>query len=125
MSEVLRRRLLLVLAALSTRLALLGTDLEQEKLRLMAALSGLLTAWLLGATALLMAVLALLLLCPEPWRWALASGLALALGLAAWRCLVHVQAVLSSGQPFAATLAELQRDRDALGGGPSAAAQGD
>lgn len=99
------------------RLSLLGTELEAEKQRLMRGLLGLLLVVLLLGATLVLFSLTLLLLTPDAWRWASALGLALLNGLGAWLLWQRVQTVLSApGGIFATSLAELQRDRDSLGG---------
>ncbi|MDN3922582.1 phage holin family protein [Roseateles violae] len=111
----LRRIATQALELLQTRLELLSTELEAEKLRLLAALTQGLVAVLLGIAAIAMLSIALLLLAPERLRWlaALALGL-LYLAGAAW-CWLRTRALLSQGGGlFAASAAELQRDREAL-----------
>ena len=99
------------------RLELLGTELEQEKLRVVSAL------WLAGA-ALLMLWLALLLfvglvllLMWDGYRLAALGCLALLFaGAGGW--LLHLarqRLTPPAGGAFALSLAELRRDRDSLG----------
>lgn len=103
------------LELLQVRLSLLGTELEAEKLRLTQALMGMLTVMLLiGVTLVLFSVL-VILLCPEDWRWVAALVLMLAHGLGAWALWSRVKVEMSApGGMFAASLAELQRDRETL-----------
>jgi uncharacterized membrane protein YqjE len=105
------------LELLQLRLSLLGSELEAEKLRLFGALLGALLALLFAALALGLLSVAVVLLSPDGWRWLAALGLGLLyLGLA-WLLWRRAQARLSApGGLFAASLAELARDRDALGG---------
>ncbi len=99
------------------RLSLLGTELEAEKQRLMRGLLGLLLVVLLLGATLVLVSLTLLLLTPDAWRWASALGLSLLHGLGAWLLWGRVQTAMSApGGLFAGSLAELQRDRDSLGG---------
>lgn len=103
------------LELLQLRLSLLGSELEAEKLRLTQALLGMLLVLLMLGVCLLMISVTVLLLCPEAWRWLAALLLACAFGLGAWALWRKVQADMSApGGLFAASLAELQRDRDAL-----------
>ncbi|MDP3222700.1 MAG: phage holin family protein [Rubrivivax sp.] len=99
------------------RLQLLGTELEQEKLRVISAL------WLAGA-ALLLLWLALVLfvgfvvlLLWDGYRLAAVGGLALLFaGAGGW--LLHLarqRLTPPAGGAFALSLAELRRDRDSLG----------
>lgn len=99
------------------RLELLGTELQQEKLRVISAL------WLVGA-ALLMWWLALVLfaglivlLLWDGYRLAAVGGLALLFaGAGGW--LLHLarrRLRPPEGGAFALSLAELRRDRDSLG----------
>lgn len=105
------------LELLQVRLSLLGTELEAEKLRLTQALLGLLLVMLLSGVALLLLSVFLILLCPAEWRWLAALLLMLAHGLGAWALWRRVQKNLSApGGMFAASLAELQRDRETLEG---------
>ena len=116
--EALRRLVDHGLELLQLRLSLLGTELEAEKLRLFGALLGALMALLFGGMALGLLSLAVVLLCHDAWRWlaALLLGV-LYLGLA-WGLWNRAQARLSApGGLFAASLAELKRDRQELGGG--------
>lgn len=103
------------LELVQVRLALLGTEFEAEKLRWIQALVSAVLTLLLAAAALAMLSLGLMLLCPEPLRWALALGLfALYGGLAWWQWQRAQQHLSSPGGMFAASLAELARDREAL-----------
>lgn len=115
--DSLRRLLDTTLSIGQVRLQLLGTELEQEKLRvfraLLTAAFGLL---LLGTASILLAGLALLLF----WdRWpvqTLALLVLLYAGSGAW-LLARAGTALRAptGGAFALSLGELQRDRDTLG----------
>lgn len=105
------------LELLQVRLALLGSELEAEKLRLVSALLGALLALLFAALALGLLSLAVVLLCPDGWRWLAALGLGFLYVALAWALWRRAQARLSApGGLFATSVAELARDRDALGG---------
>jgi len=103
------------LELLQLRLSLLGTELEAEKLRLTQALLRMLVVVLMLGAGLLMLSVTVLLICPEAWRWLAALLLACGFGLGAWLLWRRVQAEMSApGGLFATSLAELQRDRDAM-----------
>lgn len=115
----LRRLLDHALELFQVRLALLGTELEAEKLRLFEALLGSLLALLFGGMALALLSLAVVLLCPDAWRWLAALGLGLVyLGLGAWLWQRARARLAAPGGLFAGSVAELARDRDGLGDGP-------
>ncbi|WP_428508632.1 phage holin family protein [Roseateles sp.] len=105
----------LLLELLQTRVELLSSELEAEKLRLFGALVQMLLALLMAGGALFMFSLAVLLLSPDGWRWL--SGLVLTViyaGLAAWAWSgARAQLSQPSGL-FAASAAELARDRAGL-----------
>lgn len=106
-----------VLELLQVRLELLGTEIEAQKLRLLAGLLTLLLALLFAAAALALLSVAVLLLAPAEWRWAAALLLGLGHAFVAyglWRRALGK--INSPGGPFALTTAELARDRDAMGG---------
>ncbi|WP_348691478.1 phage holin family protein [Acidovorax soli] len=118
--DALRRLLDHVLELLQLRLSLLGTELEAEKLRLFGALLGALLALLFGGMALGLLSLAIVLLSPDAWRWLAALLLgALYLGLAWWLWTRARERLAAPSGLFAASLAELGRDREELGGGPN------
>jgi uncharacterized membrane protein YqjE len=112
----LRQLLSTALALAQVRLALLGTEIEQEKLRLVGAL-----LWLGLALILLGAGLVLVCAFIVMWLWEsyrlltlgalaltlLASGLAL--------CFVARQRLQSPSGLFASSVSELARDRAGLG----------
>ncbi len=102
------------------RLALLGTDLEEQKLRLgqglLLAVAGVL---LLVVGMVLLCALVLVLAGPQ-YRLAALVVLTLA-SVGAGAALVRggLRLLRSPASPFQATLDELQRDRDALRAGPA------
>jgi uncharacterized membrane protein YqjE len=96
-----------------TRLELLSTELQEALARLVLQVICAVAAVLLGALALGFAALAAVLAAPPEQRVAVAAGLALAFlavaGVFAWRLRREAAA-----RPFAASLAELERDAAAL-----------
>lgn len=111
----LRSRLDTLLGAAQTRLALLTVELQEEKLRLARLLfTTVLTALFLGFAA----VFAVLWVTVALWddhrllALGLSTGLFLVLGLAA--ASVAARTVAAGSRLFAASLAELDKDRDAL-----------
>ena len=111
----LRRSAALAIEMLQLRLELLATDLEIEKLRLIAALTRIFSAILLGLMGLGLLLAGLLMVLPEAWRWPVALGSGLLCLVAAWALARRAaQGLSEGGGPFAATRAELQRDREAL-----------
>lgn len=97
------------------RLELLATELEQEKLRVVAVLVWAAVAVLLLGIGLLMLALLVLALFWETHRLAALIGLAVlflgAAALAAWCARARLR---GDGGPFALTLAELRRDREGV-----------
>lgn len=96
-----------------TRLELVSVESQELLARLVLIIVGAVAAVLLVALALGFGAVALVMAAPAELRVALAAGLALAFflaaGLIAWR--VRREA---SVRPFAASLAELERDEKAL-----------
>lgn len=96
-----------------TRLELVSVESQELLARLVLILVGAVAAVLLAALALGFGAVALVMAAPAEHRVALAAGLALvfllAAGLIAWR--VRREARV---RPFAASLAELERDGKAL-----------
>ncbi|HET7197150.1 MAG TPA: phage holin family protein, partial [Burkholderiales bacterium] len=97
------------------RLALLGAELREEGARVRATLVGAFGAIMLGALGLAFAGGALVLALDESHRAAAAAGLAIVFlaggGYAAW----WVQRIMAAKPGvFSASLAELERDREAL-----------
>ncbi|MDC8785369.1 phage holin family protein [Roseateles koreensis] len=112
----LRRVGLQGMELLQVRLELFSIELEAEKLRLFSSVAQALMALLLGVAALGLLTLSLLLLCPDAWRWSVALGLALVHGALAWWCWACARRGLSQpGGAFAGSVAELARDREAMG----------
>lgn len=111
----LRRLLHSSLEVVQVRLRLLGTELEEEKLRLtgglLLACVGLL---LLGIGLLLMCVLIVLWVAPAHRLAALGLLTALFLGAALWLLYRASQQLRNPGGLFQGSLAELAKDRDAL-----------
>ena len=114
--DSLRRLLDTALGLAQARLQLFGSELEEEKLRLFDVL------WL-AALALLLLGLALVLLLGfvvllfwDPYRLPAVGVLTLVLGGGGVWLLLRARSLLqaSDGGPFALSLAELRRDRDAL-----------
>lgn len=108
------RALLATLLGLArTRLELLSVELQEVLARLVLLMIGAVAAILLGALALGFAAVALVMAAPAEHRVAVSAGLALAFlaaaALIAWR--VRREAKL---RPFAASLAEFERDGAAL-----------
>lgn len=112
----LRRRLDLLLHTAQTRLQLLGVELQEEKLRLARLLLGTVLAALLLGFALVFALIWLTVALWDTHRQ-LGLGLAtlIALGLGLGAAGVAARAWASGSELFAASLAELERDRRALG----------
>jgi uncharacterized membrane protein YqjE len=102
-----------VLALARTRLELLGTELQETLARLVLLVICAVAAVLLGALALGFAAVALVMAVPPEQRVAVSAGLALAFlaaaGGFAWRLRREATA-----RPFAASVAELERDAAAL-----------
>ena len=111
----LRRMSATLLELGRVRLALLGNELEQEKLRLFgAALSAALALVLLCAGLVSFSVLIVLMMGAEYRLWSLGVLTVTYLGLAfvLWRR--ATRGLSRPGGPFAASLGELVRDRDTL-----------
>lgn len=129
--QSLKRLLDTVLGIAQTRLELIGTELEQEKLRLLGALwQGALALMLLGL-ALVCALGFVVLLFWDGYRLPAIAALVLLLGGGGLWMLGRARAALRSpeGGMFALTLGEFRRDRDGLvpeaaepGGGAAASA---
>ncbi|OIQ93773.1 hypothetical protein GALL_242610 [mine drainage metagenome] len=111
----LRSRLDTLFGAAQTRLALLTVELQEEKLRLARLLfMTVLTALFLGFAAVFAALWVTVALWDSHRLLALglSTGLFLVLGLAA--ASVAARTVAAGSRLFAASLAELGNDRDAL-----------
>lgn len=114
----LRRLVDTALEIVQVRLALLGTEFEQQKQRLFDALLRAVLGLLLLALALVLAVAFVLLLLRESYRLPALGVLALAFGVGAWLLLRSARLALQSGPggPFALSLGELRQDRAGVGG---------
>ncbi|OGA60842.1 MAG: hypothetical protein A3G81_23995 [Betaproteobacteria bacterium RIFCSPLOWO2_12_FULL_65_14] len=104
-----------LLALARTRLELFSTELQEELTRLVLALIGAVVVLLLAALGVAFAGLALIIAIGEQYRFLVAASFALgliALAAVAWWSLRR----LGRDKPraLAATLAELERDHDAL-----------
>lgn len=111
----LRGLLATAVATLQVRLALLGTELEEERLRLLQLLLfGAIAFFLLGAGMVFLAAWLTVLLWEQHRLLVLAllAGLFLGGGMLALRQALGV--ARSPSRLFAASLAELAKDRDAL-----------
>lgn len=114
--DSLRRLLGTTVELAQLRIELLGTDLQLEKLRLVGAALRALIALLLLGIGLVLAVAFVLLLVDEAHRTVAVGVLAVVFVLAGLWLMRAAQRRLQEGEPtFAATTAELARDRDALG----------
>lgn len=96
------------------RVALLGVELQEEKIHLAGSLMLALVAAFWGLLGLLMLSLAVILLVPDLWRPAGAALLAMMDLLGAWLVWRRVERRLRDRRPFAATQAQLERDRECL-----------
>lgn len=111
----LRRISATLVEIVQVRLALIGNELEQEKLRLLeSAMGALLALMLLGAGVVCLSLL-IVMLAGETYRlWALAALTLIYLGAGVWLWRRSCARLKQTGGPFAASLAELARDRDSL-----------
>lgn len=117
----LRRLAATVLELVQTRLELLGCEFEQAKLRLFDAMFWAVVALLLLGAGLLLLALFVLQLFPEEYRLAaLAVLVLLFLGGSALSLWFARRRLQSPGGLFAASAAELARDRADLTAGGSA-----
>ncbi len=96
-----------------TRLELVSVEVQELLARLVLIMIGAVAAILLAALALSFGAVALVLAVPGEYRVALTAGLALVFLVAALVIGKRVQREARS-RPFAASLAELQRDMDEL-----------
>ena len=101
---------------LHTRLALFSTELAEEKARLIAILSGaLLMVFFLFMALILVATFVVALAWDSPYRLYIVGGMAFAFLLVAVIAGGYVRSRLKSGpRPFAMSLAELYKDKQAL-----------
>jgi uncharacterized membrane protein YqjE len=102
-----------VLGLARTRLDLLSTELQEVLARLVLLMVGAVAAILLAALAFGFGAAALLMAVPEQYRVWVAAGLAVAFLAGALFLGRQVQREAKS-MPFAASIAELQRDLEAL-----------
>lgn len=101
-----------VLASVHQRVALLGLEVEEEKLRLVYTLAWLSAAVVAGALALAMATFALVCLFWDTARTAVVIGLSVFHGaLFAGVVLGLRRSLTRQPRPLAATLEELEEDR--------------
>jgi uncharacterized membrane protein YqjE len=115
LAHSLRRLAGTLLAILQTRLELLATEVEEEKLRLGSLLGFAAAAFFfLGFGVLLLALLLTVLLWDSHRLLALGAMTALFLGAGAVSAFVALRRASAGSKLFAASLAELARDRDAL-----------
>jgi len=113
----LRRLLDTALDIAQVRLELFGSELEREKLRLFDALLRAAIGLVLVSLALVLAIAFVVLLFQETYRLPAVGVLTLAFGGGGWWLLHRAREGLraAEGGPFALTLGEMRRDRDALG----------
>lgn len=97
-----------------TRLELLSVEMQELLARLVLLMVGAVAAILLAALALGFGAVALMLAVPAEQRVAVGAGLALAFLAAAALIAWKVNREAKAG-PFAASVAELKRDAEALG----------
>lgn len=111
----LRQLALTALAMAHTRLALAGVELEEELQRLLGLMLSLLGLLVFGLVGVLTVTCMVVLAVDAAQRvLVLACFSAVYLGLAGW-LVWRVQRMLAARPPFLqATLAEMERDRDAL-----------
>lgn len=115
----LRRLLETATGILQVRLELFGSELEQEKLRLFDALLRAAIGLVMVGLALVLAIGFVVLMFQEGYRLPAVGVLTLAFGGGGWWLLHRARMVLrgAEGGPFALSLGELRRDREALGAG--------
>ena len=107
-----RQLLATLLETVQVRLALLGTEFEQEKRRVFSALALAAVALVCLALGLVMLSVAVLLIFWDSYRIGAACALALLFGGSGAYLLVRARQKLSAPSGlFAHSLAELQRDR--------------
>jgi len=117
LAQSLRRLGESAIGLVQTRLALLGTEVEQEKQRVYDAVALLALGLLLIGVALVLAVGFVVMLFQEGYRLAALGVLTLAFSATGAWLLRQARARLQAAGdgPFALSLAELRRDRRALG----------
>lgn len=113
----LRRLSDTVLETAQIRIALFGSELEREKLRLVDAALLAAIGLLLLAISLVLMVALVVLLFQEGYRIPALAVIAVVFVAGGMTLLLRARALFGAdeGQPFALTLRELRRDREALG----------
>jgi uncharacterized membrane protein YqjE len=102
------------------RLELFATEIRQEKLRLLESLAWLGVAMLALSVGLVLMAVFLVLLVGEPYRLSTLGVVTLLYLAGAWFAWQRSRArQRADGPAFAASLAELRRDRAMLGGQPA------
>jgi len=115
----LGRLLRTLLGTLETRLEILGTEVEEEKLRLVALLALVLGAAFCLGTGLLLVVAFVVVALWQEYRLAALAGAAGAFLVAGAGLVVAIRSALRRApKPFSATIEELRKDRRRLTGGP-------
>lgn len=105
-----------------TRLALLGTELREEGARVRSTLIGAFAAIILGGLGLAFVGAALVFAAPESHRVAATAAVAVAFLASSFGAAWYVQRLLAAKPGvFSGSLAELERDRQALAGESQAA----
>ncbi len=114
--DSLRRLIDTVVGILQVRLELFGSELEQEKLRLFDTLLHAAIGLVLVSLALVLGIAFVVMLFQEAYRLPAVGVLTLAFGGGGWWLLRRARDGLraAEGGPFALTLGELRRDREAL-----------
>jgi uncharacterized membrane protein YqjE len=114
--QSLRRLTDTLVGIVQVRVELFGTELEQQKHRVFDALVWAAIGLMLAGLALVLFVAFVLLLFQDAYRLPAVAVLSLGFGLGAWALLRRARAHLLSdvGGPFALSLGELRRDREAL-----------
>ncbi|MBV8379435.1 MAG: phage holin family protein [Paucibacter sp.] len=96
------------------RLELFAIDVELGAVQLLVLAVLVMGALGLALVGLTLLVVALLLVAPESWRWAVAAAIGLGCWGGCWFMLRRARQRLQGWRPFAATMAELRRDRELL-----------
>lgn len=118
--DSLKRLLDTSVGVMQVRLQLLGTEVEQEKERLVGAFVRAALGLLLLGAALVLAIGFVVLLFWDSYRLPAIGVLAVVLGAGGYLMLQRARSSLDSGPdgPFALSLGELRRDRQGLGDTP-------
>jgi len=104
-----------LLGSVQNRLELFGTELQEEKFRLIQVIIWIAAAAFAGVMALAFASITLVYLFWESARLAVLSGLTLFYGLGFGIILWQFRRFLArQPKPFAATIAELEKDRECI-----------